>query len=520
MDSPTTEMNSPSMELSLAQVQEYLQVIRRDKWWVYLMTVGFTLTAFVGIALLPNKYKATTTVEVDPQRVPEQFVSELVRVSPLDRLQTISQEVLSETRLQKVIDQWHLYPQLRTSTREAVIEQMRNDVVIDVRQSGGGLALFSITYQGKDPEIVAKVTNQLASDFIQWNLRSREQHAVGTTEFLNSQLQEAKKALEEQENNLRQYKMSHLGELPQQQEALLHTLSSLQAELQVNAGNLNRLDEERLTFTRLPDFVPMSGGNPQPVSERAQLEMEKNQLETRLSELRRRYTDKFPEVQDLVRRLNHVNESLIALPADKPSETAASPSTKPTATALRLEVISREMQRLKEEQRRIQGQITTYQAKVEAIPRREQEMVDLTRNYDISKARYESLLGKSYAADMSNELDSQEKGERFVILDPARVPEKPFKPNRRRLMAFSFFISFFCSIGVVIAKTYLDPRVKTEREIRVAYPEPIPLLASIPLIQSPLERRRHLQFVAFAVSFSILAIAAVAGLLWRIHTIF
>src|SRR5436309_924723 len=399
MDSPTTEMNSPSMELSLAQVQEYLQVIRRDKWWVYLMTVGFTLTAFVGIALLPNKYKATTTVEVDPQRVPEQFVSELVRVSPLDRLQTISQEVLSETRLQKVIDQWHLYPQLRTSTREAVIEQMRNDVVIDVRQSGGGLALFSITYQGKDPEIVAKVTNQLASDFIQWNLRSREQHAVGTTEFLNSQLQEAKKALEEQENNLRQYKMSHLGALP-------------------------------------------------------------------------------------------------------------------------LEVISREMQRVKEEQRRIQGQITTYQAKVEAIPRREQEMVDLTRNYDISKARYESLLGKSYAADMSNELDSQEKGERFVILDPARVPEKPFKPNRRRLMAFSFFISFFCSIGVVIAKTYLDPRVKTEREIRVAYPEPIPLLASIPLIQSPLERRRHLQFVAFAVSFSILAIAAVAGLLWRIHTIF
>src|SRR5437879_7026662 len=249
----------------------------------------------------------------------------------MHRLQTNSQEVLSETRLQKVIDQWHLYPQLRTSTREAVIEQMRNDVVIDVRQSGGGLALFSITYQGRDPEIVAKVTNQLASDFIEWNLKSREQHAVGTTEFLNSQLQEAKKALEEQENNLRQYKMSHLGELPQQQEALLHTLSSLQAELKVNAANLNRLDEERLTLTRLPDFVPMSGSTPQPVSERAQLEMEKDQFETRLGELRRRDADKFPEVQDLVRRLNHVNESLIAVPADKPSETTPSTSAKPSA---------------------------------------------------------------------------------------------------------------------------------------------------------------------------------------------
>lgn len=511
-------MKTSITELPITQVLEYLQVVRRHKWWVYLMTVGLTLCAFIAIALLPNKYKATTTVEVDPQRVPEQFVSELVRVSPLDRLQTISQEVLSETRLQKVIDQWDLYPQVhRTSTREVVIEQMRSDIAIEVKQSGGGLAVFSITFQGKDPTIVAKVTNQLASDFIEWNLKSRAQHASGTTEFLNLQLQEAKKVLEAQENNLRQYKMSHLGELPQQQEAILHTLSSLQAELQANAGNLNRLDEERLTLTRLPDLVSMSGGNPQPVSERARLEIEKNQLETRLSELRRRYTDEFPEVQELVRRLNHVSENLIALPADKPFETSS--STKPTATGLRLEVIGREMPRLKEEQKRIQEKIAAYQAKVEAIPRREQEMIDLTRNYDITKARYDSLLGKSYAAGMSNDLDSQEKGERFIILDPARVPEKPFKPNRRKLMAVSFFMSFFCSIAVVIVKEYLDPRVKTEREIRVAYPEPIPMLAAIPHIQSPIERRRHLRFVAFAVSFSILAIGAVAGLLWKIHPI-
>src|SRR6266853_5169263 len=327
-------------ELSLAQVLEYLQAVWRHKLSVYLMTVGLALAAFVGIALMPNKYKATTTVEVDPQRVPEQFVSELVRINPTDRLQTIGQEVLSETRLQKVIDQWDLYSQMRqTSSREEVIDRMRNDVVIDVKQSGGGLAVFSITYLGKDPTLVANVANQLASDFIEWNLKNREQHAQGTTEFLNSQLQEAKKVLEDQENKLSQYKMSHLGELPQQQEALLHALSSLQAELQANAGNLNRLDEERLTLTRLPDFVSMSGGNPLPVSQRVQLEMEKNQLETKLSELRRRYTDKFPEVQDLVRRLNHVNESLIALPADKPSDISS--STKPSGTGLRLEVIAR-----------------------------------------------------------------------------------------------------------------------------------------------------------------------------------
>lgn len=142
-------MNASTPGLSLTQALDYLRIVRRDKWWIYLMTVGMTLAAFIGIALLPNKYKASTTVEVDPQRVPEQFVSELVRVSPLDRLQTISQEVLSETRLQKVIEQWGLYPQLRrTATREAVIEQMRADIVIEVKQSSGGLAVFSISYQG------------------------------------------------------------------------------------------------------------------------------------------------------------------------------------------------------------------------------------------------------------------------------------------------------------------------------------------------------------------------------------
>ena len=513
-------MKTSIAELPVTQVLEYLKVIRRHKWWVYLMTVGLTLCAFVAIALLPNRYKATTTVEVDPQKVPEQFVSELVRVSPLDRLQTISQEVLSETRLQRTIDRWDLYPQVRRkATREAVIEQMRSDIAIEVKQSGGGLAIFSITYQGKDPAMVANVANQLASDFIEWNLKSREQHAVGTTEFLNTQLQEAKEVLEEQETKLRQYKMSHLGELPQQQEAILHTLSSLQAELQANAGNLNRLDEERLFLTQLPESVSMSGGNPQPVSERARLEMEKSQLEARLSELHRRYTDEFPEVKELVRRLNRVNENLAAFPADKPSETSTSRSTRPTTTGLRLEVIGRDIQRLGEEQKRIRGQIANYQAKIEAIPRREQELKDITRDYDISKARYDSLLSKNYSADMSNDLDSQQKGQRFIILDPARVPETPFKPNRFKLMAVSFFMSFFCSVAVVIVKDYLDPRVKTEREIRVAYPEPIPMLAAVPHIQSATEHRRHLRFVAFAVSFSILAIGAVAGILWKIHPI-
>jgi uncharacterized protein involved in exopolysaccharide biosynthesis len=332
-------------------------------------------------------------------------------------------------------------------------------------------------------------------------------------------LQEAKRVLEEQETKLRQYKMSHLGELPQQQEAILHAQSSLQAELQANAGNLNRLDEERLFLTQLPESVSMSGGNPQPVSERARLEIEKNQLEARLSELRRRYTDEFPEVKELVRRLNHVNEGLVAFPVDKPSETATSRSTKPTTTGLRLEVIGREMQRLREEQKRIREQIANYQAKVEAIPRREQELKDITRDYDISKGRYDSLLSKNYSADMSNELDSQQKGQRFIILDPARVPEMPFKPDRLKLMAVSSFMSFFCSVVFVIVKEYLDPGIKTEREIRVAYPEPIPLLAAVPHIQSPMERRRHLWFVAFAVSFSMLAIGAVAGLLWKIHPI-
>src|SRR5437879_3909090 len=157
------------------QVREYWQTLLQHKWQVYFTTLALTLAAIVGISLLPDQYQVTTTILVDPQKVPDEYIPATIKSPLTERLQTITQEVLSATRLQEVIDKWNLYPKMhRSMSSDQLIEYMRGKIKIEVkRASGAGPAAFSITYEGENPVVVAQVANELASRFIEWN-RSEE----------------------------------------------------------------------------------------------------------------------------------------------------------------------------------------------------------------------------------------------------------------------------------------------------------------------------------------------------------
>jgi polysaccharide biosynthesis transport protein len=219
-----------------------------------IATLSLTLLFVVIIGELPNIYEATTTILVDPQQVPEKFVSPVESSDPYARLNTISQQVLSRTRLQQIIDKFNLYADKRMSlSREEIIEKMRQDISLVVKQgSGPELSTFSLTYQGKQPALVAMVANELAASFIQWSITSRVEQVAGTKEFLGSELMAAKQSLEKQETALREFKMSHLGETPDQTTSNLEALAGLRAALQANADAINRLDEQKLLLTRAP----------------------------------------------------------------------------------------------------------------------------------------------------------------------------------------------------------------------------------------------------------------------------
>ena len=511
-------MNQATNNGAMDQLLAIWNTVRHYRGWIFLGTVLFSLAGFTFVLLMPDHYKAATTILVDPQKVPEKYVSPTVSSDPGQRLNTITQQVLSSTRLQQIIDDMQLYPELRGKmSREEVIELMRKDITITVKQgSSAGLSAFTIEYEGRRRETVAQVANQLAASFIQWEVNSRAQQAQDTTDFLDSQLNDAKQNLEEQEAKVSAFKMRHLGEMPEQQAANLQAVSQLQTQFQANVESLNRLEVERTLLSR--GLENSSGGvvKTAPVTERAKLEAERQQLKNQLQDLQSRYTSAHPEVVDVAGRLQRVEDRLKALPPDPPVVAAAPDNT---AVNVRLQLLDRETKRLNDEQKHLSDQMSAYRAKVDAVPVVEQQMADLNRNYGVSKDHYQSLLDKTFSASMAADLERKQQSEHFTILDLAQVPEKPFKPKRGLMLLAVFVGSLAFSLGLAYLTDMLNGTLKIERELKGILPANIPLLAAVPRLQGAADRRRAVRFAVVAVLISLIGCALEAGLYIKLHPI-
>lgn len=501
------------------EIQKYKNLLLRHGWGIFLTTVTMTLAAVVVITLLPDRYQATTTILVDPQRIPDRYVTSTVPADPAERLNTLKQQVESSTRLQQIIDQFGLYPEMRgRAAREDIVERMRSDIDLVAKPgSGSEMGTFTVTFRGTSPQIVAKIANELASSFIDWNLQSREQRAEDTTHFMSTQLEEARQNLQQQETKLRDFKMQHIGEMPDQSNANLQTLSRLQQSLQTNTDGLNRVDEQIQLLSLVPDApAPTPTGNP---SERDRLESEKRRLLLDLADLKKKYTDSHPDVVTTEARLQQVQRQLDALPV-MAATTTSIPSAKPTSTVeLRRQMLEKEKQRLLAEQQDIRAQFATYQAKVDAVPLREQQLSDLTRDYNISKEHYSSLLEKTLSAEMATNLEKRQQGERFTILDPAQPPQRPYKPRRLFLMVTALLGSFLFAVGTIIVKDQITGSIKAERELRDLLPQSVALIGSIPVIETTTDRIRKRRHQVLAITGSLAGCIAVALFLWRVHPI-
>jgi protein tyrosine kinase modulator len=513
-------MNQATNNGTMDQILAFWNSVRHYRGWIFLGTVIFSLAGCTFVMLMPDRYKASTTILVDPQKVPEKYVSPTVSSDPGQRLTTITQQVLSTTRLQQIIDDMQLYPELRGKvSREELIELMRKDIAISVKQgSSSGLSSFSIEYEGRQRQQVAQVANQLASSFIEWNVKSREQQAQDTTEFLAAQLKDAKLNLEQQESKLSAFKMSHLGEMPEQQAGNLQALTQLQGQFQANVDALNRLEIERTLLSRglegtasspIKAVVPV-------VTERTRLESERHQLKTQLQDLQNRYTSAHPEVVDTASRLQRVEERLKLLPPDPPITVEAQDNT---AVTVRLQLLDRESARLTEDQKRITAQMASYRAKVDAVPVREQQMAELNRNYSVSKEHYQSLLDKTFSAGMAADLEKKQQAEHFTILDLAQVPEKPFKPKRALMFLGSIFGALAFSLGLAFVKDMLNDTLKLERELKAILPANVPLLAAVPQLSIAADRRRSIRFAIFVAIVTLVGCALEAGLYLKLHPI-
>src|SRR3990170_225452 len=267
-----SESMEESREESRKTVFDYLAVFKHRKW---LFVAPLIIGAVAGLAVsfqLPEKYSSTTLILVEEQQVPEEYVTPTDKTPFSQRLNVISHQIMSRTRLDKIIKEFGLYSQqgpglfekarslitgeaTEMPTPDEIIEQMRSDIQFTVigeqngkKQQGSGGNAFSITYSGEDPQTTMQVTNTLSSLFIEENLKAREQYAEGTSEFLSSELDMAQQELEQLEQRLRDFKQAHMGTLPVQLDANLRTLDRLQIELQTVTASLKTNEDRKLVL--------------------------------------------------------------------------------------------------------------------------------------------------------------------------------------------------------------------------------------------------------------------------------
>ena len=485
-------------------ILEYLNAVYRYPLVaVCTFVVGLILSLWT-VRTLPNRYSSTTLIMVQPQEIPQTFVRPTVTEDLDQALKALNQEVLSRTRLQAIIDDLGLYSNLRKAgvPQAQIVETMRKKITIEVFSRNG----FRITYEGDTPRVVQQVTARLAGLYIDENLRSREQHVAGTTEFIDIELQKAKLHLDEQDAQIKKFKQEHMGELPEQRDANMHTLDGLRVQLQTLSMALSATKERKVLLdkqvTEARATRRVSPGQSGLTSSDPRVALQ--QLEAQLSELRSRYKPEHPDVLRTERKIAQLRADLgsTAGNTSAPADPLVPPDLIRAVADAELEI-----GRLKAQQANTEKDIDAYQVRVENTFEREQQLLGLTRDYAATQQQYRTLLDKKLEAQLAESLEQRQKGERFQVLDPASFPESPSKPNRRLLTLGGIFGSLALAILLPILLAQLDTSFHLADEL-AAYS--LPVFAVIPQAQTidVLRRRRRYRTRVLALSGG----ALVAGL--------
>jgi polysaccharide chain length determinant protein (PEP-CTERM system associated) len=376
---------------------------------------------------------------------------------------------------------------------------MRKD--IEIKVIGGNIA-FTVSYVGKDPIVVMNVTNTLATLFIEENMKIREQQAEGTSAFLAGEYMVAKRELEKQEIALKEFKEQHMGALPEQMDANLRTLDRLQVELQTVNDAIKNAEDRRIFYEgQLADFEKQlstvkSGVTPDAsaVSLTSRLE----HLKEELTRLRAEFNETYPDILLHKKQIRDLEEQLIqrnpTATSSKPavstgSQLLGTPSlAQLQTTRTQLQAINSEIEALRIRQKRTITLIKDYEKRVEATFTNEQKLLDLTRDYEMSQKVYQDLLQKRLAARISENLEKRQKAEQFRIVDPAKVPERPFKPERSKIVLLGSLLSVGVGAGLILLREFLKPSYRKPEDFHGTVN--LPVLVAIPA-NKIMQRKDH-----------------------------
>jgi uncharacterized protein involved in exopolysaccharide biosynthesis len=548
-------------------IRDLWRIIRKRKWYILLPAIIlFSLITAIAF-LLPAIYKSETLILIENQKIPLEFVQSTVTSAVEERLNIINQRIMSRTRLEQIMGKFDLYPEYRERwTQEEIIEKMREDIHLDIvsaegvdKKSGRPVTFtvaFNLAYEGKDPSKVQKVTSELASLYIEENLRVRVDASAVTTQFMSDELGKMEEEIRKLGKKISDFKQEHLDELPERLQVNMANLDRYERYLETTHRDLGNA-KSSLVFLRGqmasvdPDATMVSSYGQRILSPKEQLEIDRTNLislqarlsdnhpdvaelkeriarlesevggadsntlkkelaqkQNALTELLSAYTDKHPDVIRTRGEILDLKEELAQSRATASQGYAANP-TNPAYISLQTQIESKklEVQGLQEKLQEYMKLIEYYQQRIGNTPAVEKVLATMQSDYDVARLNHQELVNKETQAKISESLENRQQGERFAIIDPAQLPEEPYKPNRLAIMFIGLILGIGAGAGAGFLSEYMDQSFSNADELRSF--ANLPVLAVIPKVVTQGETRRRRRRTRMVFVSSVLALVGI-----------
>lgn len=485
-------------------IDECWQILCRRRWWLLLPLFGGWLLIWAISWVLPASYRSETTVLIERQKVPEEYVASNVDVDPQQQIVTITQEIMSRTRLQQLISQFNLYPDLRRrGGDDDAIDRMKKDIgTPDLVQAPGksGLTAFSLHYDAPTPQLSQQVLSQLTSLFIDEHIQNVTNQSVATTDFISSELDDARNNLTQQENRVKDFKAKYIGALPTEKDSNLQILQGLQTQSMNLAQRLSAAEQNKMVLDSLrSQYKSLNvGAGADDSATLTGLDQELSRLRASLTEAQTKYTDRHPDVVYLRDQIAKTEKRRADIEAELTrGQSKSKRITRPADLAMatsqieaegKLRAVEQEIRDTKNQIRNVDGQIAVYRARLNLTPVREQQLAGLTRDYDQSKENYDSLLKKQQQSQLATNLEKRQQGQQFRLLDPPSLPQKAYSPNRLQFSLIGLGVGLLLGVGCIALMELVDKRVRSEQDVQELVHARV--LVGIPHLSTPEEERR------------------------------
>ncbi len=559
------------MEDDEKTLSEYLEAFGRRKGQLFGVSLAILAVSLVVAFAWPPSYKSTATILIEQQEIPQDLVRSTVTSFADQRIQMISQRVMTTTNLTAIIDKYGLYADERQrEPMETILDEMRDDIALemvsaDVVDPKSGRATtatiaFTLSYENRDPALAQKVDNELVSLFLNENLKSRTEMAKETTNFLSDEAVRLDAHVNDLEKKLASFKEQNAGALPELINVNMDVMDRTEREMNEVERQISSLKERKIylqsellktkptiatiseTGERIlgpadrlkvlqsqyisararyapdhPDVIGLRkeiealkkevGGS----DSRAEIRLQLQGKRADLAALRKRYSAAHPDVKRLQREIAGLEAELDSVPAGIATP-ASEPPDNPAYIQLQatLQATESDLASYYRKQRELRAKLAEYETRLTQTPQVEREYRNLMRDYENSVAKYNEITAKQMEARLAQNLETERKSERFTLIDPPMLPEAPDKPNRLALVFLGLVFSFAGGIGTVAVAESMDTTIHGRRGVIEVLGAPP--LAVIPIMETAADRRRRFlkRFLAVLLILVLIAVALLA----------